>query len=55
MRHLGSSMSLIEILRVLYDDFVKYDPNPSGTSDRVISKGHGCLAQYHCLLTAFLT
>jgi transketolase len=51
--HVGSSMSLIEILRVLYDDFVRYDPsNPSDPArDRVIlSKGHGCLALYALLV-----
>ena len=50
--HLGSSMSLIEILRVLYDDFVKYDPNDPFWEHRdrvILSKGHGCLAQYALL------
>ena len=47
--HMGSAMSLIEILRVLYDKFLKYNPkNPQDKSrDRLIlSKGHGCLALY---------
>lgn len=47
--HIGSTMSLIEILRVLYDDILKYDcTNPTwGERDRMIlSKGHGCLALY---------
>ena len=31
--HLGSSMSMIEILRVLYDSVLKYDPkNPEWSS-----------------------
>ena len=36
--HVGSSMSLIEILRVLYDDFLTYDPqNPTWPErDRLI-------------------
>lgn len=42
--HVGSSMSLIEIMRVLYDDI-------AGPDDRIIlSKGHGCLAQYALLV-----
>ena len=50
--HLGSSMSMIEILRVLYDSVLKYDvKNPESTDrDRfVLSKGHGCLALYSIL------
>ena len=50
--HIGSSMSLVEILRVLYDDILKFDPkNPEMESrDRLIlSKGHGCLALYSIL------
>jgi transketolase len=47
--HLGATFSLIEIMRVLYDDVIRYDPkNPKWPQrDRLIlSKGHGCLAQY---------
>ena len=47
--HLGSSMSLVEIMRVLYDKFLSYDiKNPEWEKrDRfILSKGHGCLAQY---------
>jgi len=47
--HLGSAMSIMEIIRVLYDDFLKIDPsNPRDPQrDRfILSKGHGCLAQY---------
>jgi transketolase len=47
--HVGSAFSLVEILRVLYDDILKYDPkNPRWAQrDRLIlSKGHGCLALY---------
>ena len=50
--HLGSSMSLVEIMRVLYDDFLLYDSkNPEWENrDRfILSKGHGCLAQYALL------
>jgi transketolase len=47
--HLGSAFSLVEILRVLYDDILRYDPkNPRWRQrDRfILSKGHGCLALY---------
>lgn len=50
--HVGSSLSLIEILRVLYDDFLRYDcKNPQWEMrDRcILSKGHGCLALYAVL------
>jgi len=50
--HWGSSASLVEIMRVLYDDVAKQNPkNPKDPSrDRIIlSKGHGVLAQA-CLL-----
>lgn len=51
--HLGASLSLIEILRVLYDDIMKYDPARPDWPQRdrfILSKGHGCLAQYVFLL-----
>lgn len=47
--HLVSALSIIEIIRVLYDDILRYDPkNPKWASrDRcILSKGHGCLALY---------
>ena len=50
--HMGSAMSLIEILRVLYDKVLKYNPRQPlfGNRDRLIlSKGHGCLALYAIL------
>ncbi len=50
--HLGSAFSLVEMLRVLYDDVLKYDPsNPrwSGRDRCILSKGHGCLALYAVL------
>lgn len=51
--HVGPSMSPIEVLRVLYDDVMNYDPqNPTlKTRDRcILSKGHGCLALYALLV-----
>ena len=50
--HIGSSMSLIEILRVLYDDIIHVDPKNPNMRNRdrfILSKGHGCLAQYAVL------
>ncbi len=47
--HIGSTMSLIEIFRVLYDEIIFFEASdPSNPlRDRVIlSKGHGCIAQY---------
>ena len=50
--HMGSAMSLIEILRVLYDDVLKFFPNNPKNENRdrlILSKGHGCLALYAIL------
>lgn len=50
--HIGSSMSLIEILRVLYDDILRHRPDEPDWPERdrcVLSKGHGCLALYAVL------
>jgi len=47
--HIGASLSLVEIMRVLYDDILRYDAkNPHWPlRDRcILSKGHGCLALY---------
>jgi transketolase len=47
--HIGSSMSLIEIMRVLYDDVLRYraaDPQWEDRDRCILSKGHGCIAQY---------
>lgn len=50
--HIGAAFSIVEILRVLYDDVLRYDPaNPTWPArDRfILSKGHGCLALYAVL------
>ena len=50
--HLGSALSLIEILRVLYDDVLRFDPAEPDWDERdrfILSKGHGCLALYAIL------
>ncbi len=47
--HVGSSLSLIEIMRVLYDDILRYRADQPDWEDRdrcILSKGHGCIAQY---------
>jgi transketolase len=50
--HLGPAMSLIEIMRVLYDDILRVRPHEPQWVDRdrcILSKGHGCLALYAVL------
>ena len=50
--HIGSTMSLMEIMRVLYDDILKFKPEQPDWSGRdccILSKGHGCLALYALL------
>jgi len=47
--HIGGSLSLCEIMAVLYRSVLKYDLNDRGREDRdrvIISKGHGVMAQY---------
>ncbi len=47
--HMPSAFSIVEILRVLYDDILKFDPQSPMWADRdrfILSKGHGCLALY---------
>ncbi len=50
--HLGPALSLLEIVRVLYDSVLLHDPtNPMLTNrDRfILSKGHGCLGLFTVL------
>jgi len=50
--HIGSSMSIVEILRVLYDKIMHHSPKNINNSKRdrlILSKGHGCLALYAIL------
>ncbi|MBI2442237.1 MAG: transketolase [Lentisphaerae bacterium] len=47
--HIGSTFSILEIVRVLYEGILRVDPrNPQWPErDRfILSKGHGCLALY---------
>lgn len=50
--HVGPALSLVEILRVLYDDVLTFRPAAPTWADRdrcILSKGHGCLALYAVL------
>ncbi|WCL51199.1 transketolase [Leptospira sp. GIMC2001] len=50
--HIGPALSLIEILRVLYDNILNFDsknPNWEERDRLILSKGHGCLALYSIL------
>ena len=50
--HIGSAFSLLEVVRVLYDDVLRYDAKNPRWEDRdrfIFSKGHGCLALYTVL------
>lgn len=47
--HVGASLSLVEILRVLYDHILRYDPKRPDWPGRdrcILSKGHGCVPLY---------
>lgn len=47
--HVGTSLSLVEILRVLYDRVLRYDPKKPKWPERdrfLLSKGHGCITLY---------
>jgi len=53
--HVGASLSLVEILRVLYDDVLRVRPAEPSWPDRdrfILSKGHGCLTLYAVLADA---
>ena len=50
--HVGAAFSLVEILRVLYDDVMTCDAKNPRWPERdrfLLSKGHGCLALYAIL------
>jgi transketolase len=50
--HVGSPLSIIEIVRVLYDEILNVRPNEPEWPDRdrfILSKGHGCLGVYAIL------
>jgi transketolase len=50
--HIGSSLSIADLLAVLYSKILRLDPGSPGWPDRdrfVLSKGHGCAALYAAL------
>jgi transketolase len=50
--HVGATFSLVEILRVLFDDVLNYKADEPKWPERdrfILSKGHGCLALYPLL------
>lgn len=50
--HIGSALSFIEIVRVLYDDIMRYRVEDPAWPERdrfILSKGHGCLGLYAIL------
>jgi transketolase len=47
--HIGTSLSLVEMLRVLFDKVLRYDaknPRWPGRDRFILSKGHGCITLY---------
>ena len=49
--HIGCAFSIVEIVAVLYREFLKFPDNDPAGVDRdffVLSKGHGVMAQYAC-------
>ena len=50
--HIGGALSIVEIISVLFNSVMNYDPKKplSDTRDRfILSKGHACLALYSVL------
>jgi len=50
--HIPSALSILDILWVLYDQVLRYDPKDPESDDRdrfILSKGHGALALYAVL------
>lgn len=50
--HIGSSLSMLEILRVLYDEVLRFradEPDWPARDRCILSKGHGCLGLYAIL------
>ena len=48
--HIGSSLSLVELIRVIYDNFLRFNKNKKSIDKFILSKGHGCLALYAILV-----
>lgn len=50
--HVGAALSIVEILNVLFEDVLRYDPKRPDWPERdrlILSKGHGCIAYYVAL------
>jgi transketolase len=50
--HVGCAFSIVELLAVLYRNYLHYpgnDPRAAGRDYLVLSKGHGVMAQYACM------
>ena len=50
--HIGSALSIGDILAVLYGSVLRFDPNDPGSPERdrfILSKGHACVAVYGAL------
>jgi transketolase len=50
--HIGSALSLIELINTLYASVMRHNPSDPDWSDRdifILSKGHGCLGLYAVL------
>lgn len=50
--HIGSALSIVEIIRVLYEDVLRVNSRDPLWDERdrfILSKGHGCLALYVAL------
>lgn len=51
--HIGCAFSIVELLSVLYRNYLRYpenDPLNKGRDYFLLSKGHGVMAQYACML-----
>jgi transketolase len=51
--HIGCAFSIIELLTVLYRNHLRYpdnQPRAAGRDFLILSKGHGVMAQYACML-----
>ena len=50
--HIGSALSIVDILSVLYGKILNYDKDNENFSERdrfILSKGHGCVSVYAVL------
>ena len=50
--HIGSALSIVDIVSVLYSDILNYNPKKPFDSNRdffILSKGHACVAVYSVL------